>query len=169
MRGIRLKFMLWLYNWSSKAYAELFKNHKKAWGISKEDFSKYPKDSLGYALWMFYDERGFDVMPKLENHDVFHVLTDTDTKIHDEIAMQYLLFGNGKFSLYLLGMLLVGTFIFPEYAKYYVQTYARGKSMAKFYDIEFKPFLTSSLPEIQKSLYINNLFLYQLSQINHGK
>ncbi|MFZ4260863.1 Coq4 family protein [Sphingobacterium sp. HJSM2_6] len=169
MRGIRLKFMLWLYNWSSRLYATVFKQHKQAWGLSKEDFSSFPKDSLGQALWFFYEERGFDVMPKLENHDVFHVLTGIDTAIQDEIAMQYLLLGNGKISVYLVSMLLIGTFLFPEYAKYYLDTYSRGKSMNKFYNLEFKPYLSYSVKEMQKALTINNLFIYQLTQYNHGK
>ncbi|GEM_PF-1571889 len=29
MRGLRLKFMLHFYNWSSRVYAELFKAHKE--------------------------------------------------------------------------------------------------------------------------------------------
>jgi len=31
MKGIRLKLMLHLYNWSSKVYADIFKWNKKAW------------------------------------------------------------------------------------------------------------------------------------------
>jgi hypothetical protein len=44
--------MLFLYNWSSRLYAELFKGYKAAWGISKQDFLNYPQGSLGYALGM---------------------------------------------------------------------------------------------------------------------
>lgn len=153
MRGLRLKFMLFVYNWSTQVYSELFKGHVKAWGISKEEFLTYPVGSIGAALGAFYQEKGFDVMPKLENHDVFHILTETGTAIHDEIAMQYLLFGNGKISLYLLGMLLIGTLLFPEHGRYYLNSFRKGKRMQRFYDIAFKDYLLESRQAFQLSLY----------------
>lgn len=168
MRGLRLKFMLHLYNWSSRVYAELFKGYKLAWGIKKEKFLDYPEGSIGYALGLFYKEKGFDVMPKLENHDVFHVLTETGTDISDEIAMQYLLFGNGKISLYLLAMLFIGTLIFPEYSKYYWSSFRKGKTMSKFYNIEFKPFLSESLSQFQQVL-ISKQYTLQVNPNKNGK
>jgi len=168
MRGLRLKFMLNLYNWSSRLYAELFKGYKAAWGISKQEFLNYPEGSLGYSLGMFYKDKGFDVMPKLENHDVFHLITETGTDISDEIAMQYLLFGNGKISLYLMAMLFIGTVIFPEHSGYYWSSYRKGKSMAKFYNIEFKSYLLESISELQNTFYKKQLTL-QVNPIKHGK
>ena len=155
MRGLRLKFMLALYNGSSRIYAELFKANKKAWGIKKEDFLLYPKGSLGFELGVFYQSKGFDVMPKLENHDVFHVISGIGTEIRDEIAMQYLLFGNGKSSLYLLAMLFIGTFVFPEHFRLYRQSYLQGKQMARFFDLEFKDHLENQVYEIQSSILHN--------------
>lgn len=142
--------MLHLYGWSSRVYTNLFKVNKKAWGISKAQFSNYPKESLGYALGIFYEHNGFDVMPKLENHDVFHVLTETGTLIQDEIAMQYLLLGNGKLSLYLFGMILVGTLVYPEYIGYYIRWFRRGNNIQKFHDIEFKELLGQSVVELRE-------------------
>ncbi|MEI5985697.1 MULTISPECIES: hypothetical protein [Sphingobacterium] len=137
--------MLWLYTHSSRIYAQIFKANKTPWGIKKEEFLNYPEGSIGYQLGVFYQEKGFDVMPTLENHDVFHVLTGTGIDIQDEIAMQYLLFGNGKVSLYLLGMLFVGTFVFPEHFRYYRESYQKGKFYGRFYDVEFKEMLHFNL------------------------
>lgn len=93
---IRLSIMLVLYNKSQKIYTQLFKQHKRAWNISKEDFLNFPKGSLGHHLGVFYQEKDFDVVPKLENHDVFHLITESGTDIQDEVAMQYLLLGKGQ-------------------------------------------------------------------------
>ncbi|TJZ52478.1 hypothetical protein FAZ15_18980 [Sphingobacterium olei] len=152
MRGLRLKFMLHLYGWSSRVYANTFKINKKAWGITKIEFLSYPEGTLGKALGDFYSRNGFDVMPKLENHDVFHILTDTDTKIQDEIAMQYLLLGNGKLSLYLFAMIFIGGFIFPEYFSSYMQAFKKGRNMASFHEIEFKVLLYRSVDDLRASL-----------------
>lgn len=145
--------MLFLYGWSSVFYAKYFKRNKEAWGLSVLDFLNYPANSLGYALGEFYQSKGFDVMPKLENHDVFHVITQTNTDIQDEVAMQYLLMGNGKRSLYMYAMILIGTAIYPEFIRYYIFTYQKGKSLAVFHDIEFKDYLAKPLAEIQYILH----------------
>ncbi len=149
MINFRLRLMIYLYEKSSKIYAALFKPHKKPWGIRKEQFADYPEGSLGKALGDFYEKYGFDVMPKLENHDVFHVLTNTGTEIQDEIAMQYLLLGNGKVSLYLLGMVSVGLLIYPEFWNYYMRSYQKGKHWKTFHNIEFKHLLQHSLAALQ--------------------
>lgn len=152
--------MLWLYDWSQIIYAQLFKRNKKAWRISKQEFLLYPEGTLGKALGEFYLSKGFSVMPKLENHDVFHILTETGTEIQDEIAMQYLLFGNGKLSLYMFSMIGIGTVLYPEFLNYYLKSYRKGKSMEKFYDWEFKERLDSSLVYLKAQIRSkNHLFL----------
>lgn len=161
MRGLRLKFMVKLYGWSSRLYAEVFKFHKQAWNISKEDFAKFSPGTLGFALGQFYETKGFDVMPKLENHDVFHVITQTDTEIADEIAMQYLLLGNGKVSLYLIGMVLVGGLIFPEYFPYYIRSFRKGQRFIKFHDVEFKQLLNYAVADLRTHFAQQPIFVTQ--------
>lgn len=153
--NIRLSVMLALYNSSQKIYTQLFKQHKFAWKISKEDFLKFPKDSLGYHMGLFYQEKGFDVIPKLENHDVFHVITESGTEIQDEVAMQYLLLGNGKISLYQFAMIGIGTCIYPEYLNMYFKAFSKGNSMQKFHDLDFEALLKIPLPEIKNCLVFN--------------
>ncbi|WP_293955798.1 MULTISPECIES: hypothetical protein [unclassified Sphingobacterium] len=157
MKKIRLKLMLYLYNSSSKVYANIFKWNKKPWGISKADFMNYPIGSIGHNLGLFYKSKGFDVMPKLENHDVFHILTETGTEIQDEIAMQFLLLGNGKISLYLIAMLLIGGTLFPEHFGYYKRHFQKGRSLQSFHRLEFKEILHWQLTEIQVALYSKNI------------
>lgn len=153
--NIRLQFMIGLYNGSQVLYTQLFKRKKKAWGISQAEILLYPEGTLGKTLGEFYRSNGFDIMPKLENHDVFHILTDTGTEIQDEIAMQYLLLGNGKFSFYLLAMLFIGTMLYPEFLRYYYSHYQKGKSWAEFHNKEFKYLLDKSTLFIQASIRSN--------------
>ncbi len=148
----RLKFMLSLYDWSQIVYTKLFKRNKAAWGISKSEFLNYPEGSLGKAMGEFYRDKGFAIMPKLENHDAFHLITGTGTEIQDEIAMQYLLFGNGKLSLYMFSMIGIGTFLYPEFMRHYVKSYRKGKSLATFHHIEFKELLDVNLFYLQAGI-----------------
>lgn len=161
MNTMRLLLMMRLYTWSSRVYATLFKAHKASWGISKDDFVRYAPGTLGKALGDFYEIHAFDVMPKLENHDVFHLLTNTGVAIQDEIAMQYLLLGNGKVSLYLVGMIVLGSIIYPEFIRYYGQHFQRGRRMQRFYHLEFQTLLDQSLADLQfafsqKTTFVNS-------------
>lgn len=144
--------MVHLYESSSKIYTVLFKYNRAAWGITKEEFLQYPVGSLGYALGMFYKSKGFDIMPKLENHDAYHVITGIGTEVEEEVAMQFLLLGNGKVSLYLLGVIVIGTLFFPEYWNLYKQAYQKGRARLRFHDLDFQHFLETPLTDIQASL-----------------
>lgn len=154
--NIRLKFMLWLYDWSQVIYTNVFKRNKKAWGISKTELLLFPEGTLGKTLGEFYQTKGFEVMPKLENHDVFHVITETETEIQDEIAMQYLLFGNGKRSLYMFSMMIIGTTVYPEFIHYYLKSYRKGKRLTTFHSTEFKELLGTSVLYIKASIQSKN-------------
>lgn len=147
--------MLFLYHSSQKLYTRFFKQHKQAWQISKDEFLQYPKHSLGYKLGQFYQENAFEPLHKLENHDVFHLITQTGTTVQDEISLQYLLLGNGKLSLYLLGVIVLGTCVYPEYCKDFYRAFKRGNSMQRFYQLDFKTLLNTPLHEIKNALHFN--------------
>lgn len=157
---IRLKFMLWLYGWSQNLYTNLFKKNQQAWGISKHELTLYPGGTLGRVLGEFYQINGFDVMPKLENHDIFHVITETGTEIQDEIAMQYLLWGNGKLSLYMFSMIIIGTTLYPEFLRYYRSHFQKGRQMNSFHHLEFQHYLDSPIQFVKaKFNHKNQLFI----------
>lgn len=151
--------MLGLYGLSQIIYTQLFKRHKKAWDIRKQELILYPAGTLGRALGEFYYEKGFDIMPKLENHDVFHLITETGTEIQDEIAMQYLLFGNGKLSLYMFSMIMIGTLIYPEFIRYYLSHFFLGKEFSRFHNKDFSQLLDSSLLYLKASVQSGNYLI----------
>ena len=90
-----------MYEWTKKPYQRFFKN-KKAWNIEKQELLAYPQETLGYHLEYFLQKNNFDIQPKLEDHDIIHVLTNTGISVREEIGMQYYLLGNGKNSLYFI-------------------------------------------------------------------
>ena len=147
--------MVWMYGWTQIVYRRLFKRNKEPWGISKESFLAFPEDSLGHSLGLFYQHKGFDIIPKLENHDVFHLITEIDTEIQDEVSLQFLLLGNGKISLYLFCSLILGLIVYPEHLSSYINSFKKGKTMQRFYHLEFKELLHIPLADIKKSLCFN--------------
>ena len=148
---MRKKFIYWLFEHSQRMYIK-FKN-KKPWSISSDELLTYSKDSFGYYLGLLLKTNGFELLPKVERHDCYHLLTNYGIKVEDEIALQYVCFGNGKRSIYLIGVLLIGTIILPEYYKYYIKSYQLGKNCNQFHHFKYENLLHFSLQEIKESIF----------------
>ena len=78
-----------IYDWSVTPYQYFKKN--EAWQYNVEELKEYPSNSLGYHMGEFLVANNFQLQEKLESHDVFHVLTNTGTSVHEEISMQFYL------------------------------------------------------------------------------
>ncbi|WP_435623146.1 Coq4 family protein [Flagellimonas sp.] len=150
MRAIVLEY---LYEWSKKPYQKFLKKNR-AWNIPIKKLLQYPNNSLGFHLAAFLLKHSFEVQPKLENHDVFHVLTSTGISVPEEISMQYFLLGNGKKSLYLFSVIGLGTCLYPDYSQFFKQAYQKGRTAHKFYHLDFSKMLEQPLQRIQSAFLI---------------
>ncbi len=134
-----------LFESSYKFYAQHFKGHKTPWGLTAKDLLEHPPGSLGHRVGQYLRDNGFELLPKLENHDIFHVVTQTPTDVKSEIGLQYLLWGNGKSSLYMWGVLLLGAAVLPEHLPYFLRQRARGAGLESFHKTDFQPLLKQPL------------------------
>lgn len=157
---MRKKFIIWLFTHSQKLYTR-FKN-KEPWNITSRELVAYPKNSFGNELGAFLNKNGFELIPKVERHDAYHVLTGYGTQVEDEIALQYLCLGNGKMSFYLIGVILIGTLLLPEYANYYLKSHKLGVNSNTFHHFNYKNLLNHSLQELREIVFNKE----QLSVIN---
>lgn len=132
----RKRLIEWLFEISQKAYLLLKK--KQPWAITNAQLLVMPSNTFGYQLGIFLQNQGFQLIPKVERHDAYHLLTGFSTSVQDEIALQYVCFGNGKRTPYLLGVLILGTLLLPEYASYYKQAYSFGRQSNHFHHFDFK-------------------------------
>ena len=149
MKKQRTQFLVFMYENTQRQYRRFFKRGKRQWQFTEEQLLNFQEDSLGRTLGEFYQKHGFRMIPQMENHDVYHLVTNYSTKIQDEIAMQYLLFGNGKKSAYLLGVLVLGSLVFPEYYKTYAQAYRKGQSMRTFHHLDFENLLQQNFFQLK--------------------
>lgn len=149
MKKLRINFIIFMYENSQKQYRKYFKKKKRQWQFNEKQLLSFNEDSLCRTLGEFYHNHGFRMIPKMENHDVYHLITDCSTNIQDEIAMQYLLFGNGKRSAYLLGVLALGTIVFPEYFKTYIKAFRKGQSMRAFHHWDFEELLWQNFDNLK--------------------
>ncbi len=149
----RKKIILWLFEHSQTIYTKWFKKKVQAWNISKAELMAFPKNTFGKKLGEFLIQNNFEILPKLERHDCYHVLTNYKTEVQDEIALQYLCFGNGKRSVYLFGVIFLGTLLLPDYYKYYLKSYKKGKQANVFYNFDFKKMLLLDFETIQTIIF----------------
>lgn len=139
MIRLRKQLIHWLFEISMKLYCRFKK--KEAWGISTQQLLCMPSLSFGYALGKFLYKNAFELIPKVERHDAYHVLTGFGTEVEDEIALQYLCYGNGKRTPYLFAVLCLGSLILPDYLPYYRSAFRLGKRSNSFHHFDFKKIL----------------------------
>lgn len=142
-----------MYEWSKKPYQKFFKKNK-AWEISIPELIQLPQDSLGFHLGCFLLKYNFDIQPKLEDHDVIHVLTNTGVSVVNEIGMQYYLMGNGKKSIYLYMVIISGTLFYPTQFEYFILQYKRGLEAHSFYNLDFLKMLQLEVNTIRNTFNI---------------
>ncbi|MEL7144718.1 MAG: Coq4 family protein [Bacteroidota bacterium] len=154
--NIREKICVLLFEKSKLPYARIFKRQKTPWNLSVENLLLMNQQTLGHSLGQFLSRNHFSLIPRLERHDAYHVLTGYGTEVKDEIALQFLCFGNGKRSKYLWMVMTVGTLLNPEYWSYFKQSYVRGKRARQFYHWDFKDYLQRDLASLQKWVFDGN-------------
>ena len=133
-------------------YREIFKGKKVPWGETKNSLARFSKGSIGHEMSLFLSRHGFEVNPKMESHDVFHVITGYGTQMHEEAAMQFFLIGNGKQSKLARISAFVGFVLFPEYWKLYRSAYRRGKNTRHFSSWEFRELLFVEVNAFRKEI-----------------
>lgn len=148
----RKQLIEWLFNKSQKIYTSLFKKHK-AWGLNTNDLLQLPTHSIGFHLGTFLKDNDFELLPKVERHDAYHVITGYGTNVEDEIALQCLCFGNGKRSPYLYGAMILGVLILPDYYKYYYKSYCLGKNANPFHHYDYKKLLKVSITDFRTAIF----------------
>lgn len=142
-----------MYELSKKPYQKFIKKGK-AWDVTIAHLIQLPQDSLGFHLGCFLLKYNFEIQPKLEDHDVIHVLTNTGISVVEEIGMQYYLLGNGKKSLYLVMVIISGTLFYPTRLNYFKQQYSRGKNAHSFYDLDYSKMLKIPVTSIRETFNI---------------
>ncbi|TGD58938.1 hypothetical protein [Flavobacterium humi] len=142
-----------LYKMIKRPYQFLFKKNT-AWNLSLQDYLNHSKDSLGFHLGSFLVRANFAIQPQLEEHDVYHVLTNTGTTVVDEIDMQFYLLGNGKKTPFVFIVIMTGFLFHIKHLKRFLSSYKKGKEAHRFYDLDFSKMLALPIGNIQSAFNI---------------
>ena len=151
-QGIRERVTVYLLHKAIKAHALLHVS-RKPWGLKAEDLIAYPDNSLGKALGEFLSKENIEPIPKLERHDVFHVLLDYDTHMKDEAGLYFFLFGNGKKTFFAIGTILFAACMFPEHWMYLYAQYKRGQQAFPIIKLQCKELLPHNFGDVKKAVF----------------
>ncbi len=133
------------------------RRNRPSWSVTKQDLQSMPSGSLGREIGEFYREYNLDIMPKLEFHDAYHILFNmVSNNMYDEMRMQFVVIGNGKFSLPYFGALLLSIVMYPEYWGDFREAYLKGKNATRFYDLDLEQLLTMQTSDLRHILFLNN-------------
>lgn len=152
---IREKLILFLFENSKNIYRKYFKKDVLAWNITIPKLLNYKENTLGKDLALFLIENNFQVEPKFETHDIYHILSSYPTTVLGEICLSAFNVGSGKKSLYTYAVTLVGSIILIDKLSSILKAYKRGKS-AKNYSLWSFEFLLNEKTEDLKALLFNN-------------
>ena len=142
-----------MYEITKKPYQKWFKKNEP-WNIEIPELLNYPQESLGFHLGQFLRTNNFEMQPKLEDHDVIHVLTGISTNVEEEIGMQFYLMGNGKRSLYMYMVVVSGAIFFPLGFKLFMKYYRSGKNAHHFHDLDFRKMLAQPVATLRETFKI---------------
>ncbi len=154
---IREKLVLNLVKYTTPYYVRWFKKRQESWNQSIESLQKFPQGSLGKSLGNFLEKNNFQLMPKLEDHDVLHVLLGYKTTITGEIKMQFFLLGNRKRSVYALFTAIIGTALIPEKFNAFIKEFSKGRRYAPISKWNFEYLLAEPLDLLQRQVYRQRL------------
>jgi hypothetical protein len=141
--------MIGLVKLTHPVYERWFRRHRPAWQQTTAGLLQYDTGSLGRALGVFLEANDISLIPRFENHDVFHVILEYDTTVSGESEMQFCLLGSGKRSLYVMGTCAIAWLAFPEYWSRFRKAFRRGKRLRPFHHWYFEYLLNEPLAELR--------------------
>lgn len=150
---LRERLLIGLVEWTKPWYALWFKRGREAWPHTVQSLKRFPQRSLGRELGEFLEREGLDMMPKLEDHDVLHVLMRYKTTVVDEARMQFFLLGNHKKSVYALFTVCVAVLLIPEHLHSFWLEFRKGRRCARISRWDFRYLLREPTEMLRKQLY----------------
>ena len=153
----RDKLLVQLVDWTKPLYTKWFKKNTPAWNYNKMTLLQFPEKTLGRTLGEFLKKEQLELMPKMEDHDVFHVLLDFKTTIKDEVRMQFFLLGNGKRSMYAIVTAFIGILIQPEHIVAFRKAFYTGKQCLPISKWAFQHLLHEPIALLQNQIFKRNM------------
>lgn len=129
---------------------------RKPWNITFDQLGDLPPNTLGKDLYLFLGRNQLELLPKIEFHDVYHVLFQYGVSLKEETMVQFLPLGNGKRSLPLVVCILISAVFYPENWSEFRRAFQRGRQATTFHHWDLEPLLTKPTQEVREMIFGKN-------------
>ncbi len=145
-----------LFRWLYRFYHLVHKKNRLPWSANSDALCDYPFGTLGQALGQFLKGQQLELLPRFEEHDVYHLLTGYATNIIGEIQLQYFLSGSGKRTPTVLAVKWIGRLVFPEFKALFYRSFEKGQHTLPFWKWTFEHLLNEPLEDLKDLIYRKN-------------
>jgi len=149
----REQLLIRLVDWTKPYYTRWFKTKTEAWKIDRTRLMQFPAQSLGRELGAFLVNQDLKLIPKMEDHDVLHVLLNYKTTVVDEVRMQFFLLGNRKRSLYALCTAILSIIVVPEHLRTFIREFQIGQKCLTISKWDFRYLLNEPIDLLRNQIY----------------
>ena len=131
----------------------LLRQNRRTWSTTYHDLAAMPPGTLGNDLARFLHSNGLALMPRAEFHDVYHVLFGYGTTMKEETCIQFIPFGNGRYTVPHIVTNSVALVFYPELWGDFYRAFVRGRKANKFHDWDFEPMLMMKTEDVRGMIF----------------
>jgi ubiquinone biosynthesis protein Coq4 len=131
----------------------ILRRNRKPWQITYDGLARMPQGTLGYDLAQFLYKNEIALMPRAEFHDVYHVLFNYGTTMKEETCIQFIPFGNGRFSIPHIVTNTIALALYPESWGDFYNAFRKGRSANRFHDWDFELMLHMKTDDVRKMIF----------------
>ncbi|RYD56695.1 MAG: hypothetical protein EOP56_11645 [Sphingobacteriales bacterium] len=143
----------WKIAYGMKPLYMMLRKDLKPWKTTQEDMATMPEGTLGNDVAKFLTRHNVTLISKVEWHDVYHVVFGYETNIKDELCIQFVPMGNGRYSPPYLLCNLFAMVCYPEYWGDFYIAYMRGYNARRFHGWDFEKMLHLKTSEVRKMMF----------------
>jgi ubiquinone biosynthesis protein Coq4 len=150
---MREKFLAIFSRQALRLHAYLRKS-TQPWQLDCHTLLAYQPGTLGAALHQFYTQHSFHPLPRMEYHDIDHLILEYPTDVKGEILLQSFIVGNGKKTFFSLLAFAASLCILPEMIVPAKQAYKRGKSFHPIWHIDYRTQLAHPIQQVRARVLV---------------
>jgi ubiquinone biosynthesis protein Coq4 len=112
-----------------------------------------PRESLGFCLYQFIQERELSLLVHYARHDLKHIVLNYDTTDRGEVCLQCFMCGNGRISFPVLATVLYGCCTMPEYWQDMGRGFRLGRTCLPIHQWDWFSLLEEPLPALRRRVH----------------
>lgn len=120
---------------------------------SLKELRHLPEDTVGRALFSFFQDNRLQLMPHYEKHDIKHVVLGYPPTEEGEVSLQCFMLANGRLTLPVIFSVALGLLIMPGKQKQFRQAWLRGRRTRSLKDLDWFALVPQPLARARQHIF----------------